>query len=281
MKGAYWGNSQPLSNLPARSTRGLAVPRAPGSVLFGCSIDEIAAGPSIDPTLLLELGQLGERRVIVDTGFCANALFADRPAPGDATIFMARHDLEVEPFSRWMTFSEVALPKALLDRARERQIDGVLNPQLIDPTVFTIVDFSLGQILGFSRLKPVREYIGIGWRSHLDRDDRHYGALSTVLTLDERVTGLVSVDSGSSHTRFFLPPTGDRSNACQETIAPRLEHIIRIGTNRKVVRTMNPGPVAPPGFEEKYIGALGYDLGRDAAVILMPQAEDHWELILH
>jgi hypothetical protein len=261
---------------------------------FALKIADVGPTESPRPTVMVDIGKWGLRRVLLDTGTSFNTvLLDDRGGASQDQAFNLLGRFRSRAFGADLTFYSLAVPAAVIARARERQLDGfLLNPRLIDPANFVVLDFKKGWLLGFSTETDLRACYGRGARStFLAGAENDGNTFSIDATLDEAVSGRVALDTGAYLTEFWSPQVSTKG-ASRSAAKPffgadgsrrvryvAAGHIINVGDV-----TLTPNlvsvPVEPDAPRSNdLVATIGYSELNGAVIIVAPRAQNFWELL--
>jgi hypothetical protein len=242
---------------------------------------------------LLHLGELGEQRVILDTGMGLNGVLIGEP---NFTLETKQwHDFKIVPVAETgqaMHLFAVSLPVSLADdiyvTTGSRYI---INPMLLSQSGFTVMDLKHKRLIGFAKEQDLRRCYGRGTVSKVLFNEASVGEVDIDARIDGKTDGRVTVDTGAYLTEFYHPALRDDAaestpemayyRLTGERFVPNLSHhhALQIGSTTHDLQTVTV-PAGGNAITHTYPAArIGYASLRQSILIFPPQGLGYWELI--
>ncbi|HEX9449486.1 MAG TPA: hypothetical protein VF920_15985 [Dongiaceae bacterium] len=268
-----------------------ALPPTCRNTAFDLPITEEDHGTT--PIASLHLGELGEQRVILDTGMGLNGILIGEPNFTPET--KQWHDFKIVPVSETgqaIHLFAVSLPVSLADDIYTTTGSRyIINPMLLSQSGFTVMDLKHKRLIGFAKEQDLRRCYGHGTLSKILYNEATVGDVYIDARIDGKIDGRVAVDTGAYLTEFYHP--GLRDDAAEltpemayyrltgERFVPNLSHhhALQIGPTTHDLQTVAV-PAGDNAMIRTYPAArIGYASLRQSILIFPPQGLGYWELI--
>ena len=151
------------------------------------------------PIASLHLGELGEQRVILDTGMGLNGILIGEPNFTPET--KQWHDFKIVPVSETgqaIHLFAVSLPVSLADDIYTTTGSRyIINPMLLSQSGFTVMDLKHKRLIGFAKEQDLRRCYGHGTLSKILYNEATVGDVYIDARIDGKIDGRVAVDTGA------------------------------------------------------------------------------------
>lgn len=268
-------------------------PDCPGAS-FNLPIEEVGPPGDVRPSVMLDLGAFGEKRVMLDTGASFNVVVVE--ASGKLAPIGQRFEkwgrLYSSRLKSGFDLYSVPAPGKVLARMLYRDLDRfIVNPRLINEAGFTVMDLKHQRLLGFQKEEDLRRCYepGVTFKFYAGDIDK-YSYFFVHAVLDGQVAGWVDLDTGRGMTEFYSSRVSTAGAKPMPTVgyvtidgvwvepstAPG--HSITIGTHILRPKLVSV-PVGSTATQDDHIASLGYDDLHDKIIVIPPRSAGYWEMI--
>ncbi|MBK8158734.1 MAG: hypothetical protein IPK59_08200 [Rhodospirillaceae bacterium] len=266
-------------------------------IAFQTDIQHLVSGRKSAPILRVNVsGKVGVRMAL-DTGFSRSLLFSeDNPSNENSTELYDETLSFIPQLGRSINLFRAALRAEVRKAARERGFEGIINPQLIYPDGYTVLDLKDWRIVGFKNESSLRRCYQPGLVVHKTSAETTDNVLGVPVTLDGRVSGRAFVDTGAFISEFYSPLLAYTDahtakefgfwTATAEYVSPQVSagHKVQVGDKVKsleriVVATPDRVSASSADLASDYIALLGYDALIGSILIFPPASHGGWEII--